>query len=159
MGLAKMHFNYCIITHIVENYSERERMQKGLKKIATGAISAVGSLGLAAMPVMAADTPAAVTSVSVTPPAWAIDGDLSKLITSILNITFGIGVILALAYLIWGAFSWITSGGEKTKTGEARNKIVAAVVGLVLLAAAWGILTIVLRILGTDIQSATTFSL
>ena len=117
-------------------------MKKGIKTLAAGAMSAVTALSMGVMPVAAANT-------TVQPPkgAW-FNGDLGALIGKVLNITFAIGVILALAYLIWGAFNWITSGGDKSKTAEARNKIVAAVVGLVLLGAAWGILTVVLTAMG-----------
>jgi len=115
-------------------------MKKGLKTLAAGAVSAVTALSMGVMPVAAEEVKA---------PEWSwFDGQIGSLVNRVLNITFAIGVILALAYLIWGAFSWITSGGDKSKTGEARNKIVAAVVGLVLLAAAWGILTLVLSIMG-----------
>ena len=121
-------------------------MQKGIKKIATGVASAVAAFGMGAMPVMA-------QGINIAPPDVQIGADIGRLITQIINIAFAIGVLLTLAYLIWGAFNWITSGGDKSKTGEARSKIIAAVVGLILLAAAWGLLNLVLQIIGAgDIQ-------
>ena len=72
---------------------------------------------------------------------------LGGIMTWILNVVFLIAAILALVYLIWGAISWITSGGDKGKTAEARGRIIAAVVGLILLAATWTILQIVLSLL------------
>ncbi|MBI3385038.1 hypothetical protein HY030_02495, partial [Candidatus Gottesmanbacteria bacterium] len=45
-----------------------------------------------------------------------------------ISAAFGVGIILAaigtLIYLLWGAFEWITSGGDKTNLENARNKIV-----------------------------------
>ena len=109
-------------------------------KTLTGAAGAAGALLVSAMPVAAQ---------TITRPGWAtFSPTIGGVVNTALNIVFGVGVIIALFYLIWGAFNWITSGGDKGKTADARNKIVAAVVGLILLAATWAILSIVLTILG-----------
>ena len=85
--------------------------------------------------------------------------DPNKLITDLVNIAFVIAIILVFFYLIWGGIQWITSGGEKGKTEEARNKITAAVIGLIVLAAAYAILTLTLQLLGyTDLQDALNTS-
>jgi uncharacterized membrane protein len=81
--------------------------------------------------------------------------DPDKLITDLVNIAFIIAIILVFFYLIWGGIQWITSGGEKGKTEEARNKITAAVIGLIVLAAAFAILTLTLQLLGySDLKDA-----
>lgn len=41
--------------------------------------------------------------------------------------------LVAAVYMFWGAFDWITSGGEKEKVGKAQNKVQNAVIGLVLI--------------------------
>lgn len=74
--------------------------------------------------------------------------DVGGLINSLLTLVFVISAILVFGSLIWGGFQWITSGGEKGKTDAAKNRIIAAVVGLVILAASYAILTIILRFLG-----------
>ncbi len=76
--------------------------------------------------------------------------DPSQLITDLVNIAFVIAVILVFFYLIWGGIEWITSGGDKGKTEGARNKITAAVIGLIVLAASYAILTLTLQLLGYD---------
>ena len=73
--------------------------------------------------------------------------DATTLINSILNFVMILGALLVFMYLIWGGIEWITSGGDKGKTEGARNKITAAVIGLVVLASSWAILGIVLRLL------------
>ena len=114
---------------------------KKVTKTLTGAVSAAGAMLVSAMPVAA--------QANVQKPWWAkMDTSLGGIINIALNLVFGIGIIIALFYLVWGAFNWITSGGEKSKTADARNRIIAAVVGLILLAATWAILSIVLRVLG-----------
>jgi len=40
-------------------------------------------------------------------------------------------IILSLFSLILGAFNWITSEGEKTRIGKARDRIVYSLIGLI----------------------------
>ena len=47
---------------------------------------------------------------------------------------------------------WITSGGDKGKTESARNKITAAIIGLIVLASSWAVLMLILGFLGTDLN-------
>lgn len=55
-------------------------------------------------------------------------------------------IIAALIFffiLVIGGIKWIASGGDKAKTEEARNQITAALVGLVIVFAAWAIVALV----------------
>ena len=45
---------------------------------------------------------------------------------------FCAGLFLIL-YLLWGAFDWINSGGEKEKIAKAQQKITNAVIGMLLI--------------------------
>lgn len=74
--------------------------------------------------------------------------NLGSMITSLLTIVMAIAALAVFMYLIWGGIGWITAGGDKGKTEEARNRITAAVIGLIVLAAAYAILLLVLQILG-----------
>ena len=74
--------------------------------------------------------------------------DATSLINNVLRIVLIVAALLVFAFLILGGFEYITSGGEKGKTEAARNKIVSAIIGLVILAASYAILTLVLRFLG-----------
>lgn len=53
--------------------------------------------------------------------------------------------------LVWGGVSWVTSGGDKGKTEAARNRITAALIGLVIVFAAWAIVSLVNLIFGVNI--------
>lgn len=64
---------------------------------------------------------------------------LASLIGFFIQIVFLVGGIAALIYLLWGAFDWISSGGEKEKIQKAQNKIVNAIIGLLLLVASFTI--------------------
>ncbi|PIY80944.1 MAG: hypothetical protein COY80_00030 [Candidatus Pacebacteria bacterium CG_4_10_14_0_8_um_filter_42_14] len=74
--------------------------------------------------------------------------NIGTLISSILSFVMLIAALMILIYMIWGGIQWVTSGGDSGKTEEARNKITAAVVGLIILAAAWAVFLIVVNFLG-----------
>lgn len=58
---------------------------------------------------------------------------LSDLLTFAVRIFFVIAGLAALFYMLIGAFAWVTSGGDKDAVGAARDKIQAAVVGLIMM--------------------------
>lgn len=72
----------------------------------------------------------------------------ANLIGSVLSIVITIGVLMLLLYLVWGAFSWITSGGDKGKVEEARNRMTTAVIGIIVLSSSVAIFMLVQQILG-----------
>jgi hypothetical protein len=74
--------------------------------------------------------------------------DIGSLINGALSFIMVIAALLVFLYLILGGIEWITSGGDKGKTENARNKITAAVIGLIILAASYAILLIILNFLG-----------
>lgn len=58
----------------------------------------------------------------------------SEILTFAIRAVFVFGGLAALLFLLLGAFSWITSGGEKDKVAEAQKKIQAAVLGVIMIA-------------------------
>ncbi len=72
----------------------------------------------------------------------------NALTNQIFRIIMVIAVVLVFAYLVLGGIQYITSGGEKAKTEAARNKIVSAIVGLIIVASSYAILTIILNFIG-----------
>lgn len=72
----------------------------------------------------------------------------SGLLNGLLSFVLIISALLVLFFLISGGFDWITSGGDKGKTEKARSKIVAAVIGIVIVASSFAILQLVIRFLG-----------
>ncbi|MDH7476118.1 MAG: hypothetical protein QHH09_01445 [Microgenomates group bacterium] len=76
----------------------------------------------------------------ITPPMGGFGqnpvSDLTRFLSLILQIVLVVAGILLLIYLFWGALDYITSGGDKEKTTKAQNKIVNALIGMILLIAA-----------------------
>lgn len=116
-------------------------MKKRLTQLSLTASSLV--IGLA-LPMQAM----AKISVEDIDPGKGFATDIGTLINGALSFIMVIAALLVFMYLIMGGIEWITSGGDKTKTEGARNKITAAVVGLIILAASYAILLIILNFLG-----------
>ena len=68
----------------------------------------------------------------------------------IVNYMFIIAAFLAVAYLMFGGIKWITSRGDKIAVESARKHIVAAVIGLVIVAGSFFALNVVFTLLGAD---------
>lgn len=110
--------------------------------MATSVGTALAGLQLAATSALAIDIGTDVE------PGKGFASDLGKLINGVLGFVMVIAALMVLLYLVLGGIEWITSGGDKGKTESARNKITAAVIGLVILAASYAVLLVVLNFLG-----------
>jgi len=56
----------------------------------------------------------------------------------------------AVFYLLLGGFTWITSGGDKAKLQASRDEITNAIIGLIVVGAAWAVMTLVGGFLGIE---------
>jgi hypothetical protein len=84
------------------------------------------------------------------PPGFQIE-DLGLLISRAIGVALLIAGILVFVYLVWGGIQWITSGGDKAKTEEARSRITAALIGLAIVAAAWAVMQLISFFFGVDV--------
>ena len=78
---------------------------------------------------------------------------MSDFIGKALTIAFAVAILVVLVMLIWGAFEWITSGGDKDTVGKARGRIVNALIGLAVLAIAYALARVAAQFLGFDITN------
>lgn len=76
--------------------------------------------------------------------------EIADLIRAIINLLFVVAVVVGILFLVYGGIRWIISGGDKSAVETARNTIVAAIVGLVIVFLAYFILTVVFKFLGID---------
>lgn len=72
--------------------------------------------------------------------------DLNKVIGNAINFVFVVAALLALVFLIIGGVKWLTSQGEKEGVNKARETIVAAIVGLVIIFLSYLIVNFVLNL-------------
>lgn len=77
------------------------------------------------------------------------------LIQNILAFFMFIAVTLTIFFLIWGGILWITSGGDKTKLQAARNRIIYAIIGLVIVFLSFLIVNIIGFLFGVNLLSIT----
>lgn len=90
------------------------------------------------------------SDIIVRKPSQVTFTNLGSLVGGAVGAAIVIALILAFLYLIMGGIQWITSGGDKAKTEEARNRITTALVGLAIVAAAWAIMRLVGFFFGID---------
>lgn len=81
--------------------------------------------------------------------------ELGKFVNNILTLAFGLALLVVLVMLIWGAFEWITSGGDKEAVGKARSRIINALIGLAVLAIAFALARVGADFIGINIFNIT----
>lgn len=98
-------------------------------------------------------------TINIEPPAgW---GNLSKItipgiISTLIKLILVVAAIIAFVFLVIGGIKWITSGGDKEGTQKAQGTITAALVGLVIVFAAWAIIRLLEVFFGFQILSTLT---
>ena len=65
-----------------------------------------------------------------------------------IQILFLVAGLVAFVYLLLGGIKWITSGGDKGQVEAARSQIIQALIGLIIVFAAWGIIVLVENMTG-----------
>lgn len=80
----------------------------------------------------------------------AADTKIETIPQYIVDTMFTIAAVLAVIYLMYGGIKWITSRGDKIAVETARKHIVAAVIGLVIVAGSFFALRVVFTLLGTN---------
>lgn len=93
-------------------------------------------------------------------PGGALGGKIQDLgigdiIGAGLRLILVVAAIVFFFILVIGGIKWIMSGGDKAQTEGARNQITAALVGLVIVFAAWAIASLVGTFFDINIFSLT----
>jgi cytochrome bd-type quinol oxidase subunit 2 len=79
-------------------------------------------------------------------------GGLPALVGQIINIFLSIMGVLFVILMVYGGYTWMTSYGAEQKVTKAKNLIVDAVIGLIIIMAAFAISNF---IIGRLVQSTT----
>ena len=94
----------------------------------------------------------------ITEPGQALT-NIPNLIGFAVQILFIVAGLVAFVYLLLGGIKWITSGGDKGQVEAARNQIIQALIGLVVVFLAWGLIVLVERLLGLCLGFSCAFDL
>lgn len=77
-----------------------------------------------------------------------------EIVVSVINWILGILALIAVVLVIYGGFLWMTASGNPDKVDKAKKILISAVIGLVIILAAWGISVYAINILGSATGSA-----
>ncbi|MFA6098761.1 MAG: hypothetical protein WCV50_03225 [Patescibacteria group bacterium] len=69
--------------------------------------------------------------------------DLESTVIKIIQWVLGFLGLIAVVFVLYGGFIWMTAGGNEDKISTAKKIISAAVVGLIIILLAWAIVTFV----------------
>lgn len=87
-----------------------------------------------------------------------------NIISAAVKLILVIAALVSFIFLVLGGIRWITSGGDKEGTAKAQGTITAALIGLVIVFAAWAIINLLQTFFGIgpifefNIPSAVTGS-
>ncbi len=69
-------------------------------------------------------------------------GGISKFLSNLIVLIYSIATVALVFMILWGAFDWLSSGGDKEKIESARRKIMSAIIGIILFATAFAVITV-----------------
>src|SRR3989337_4507375 len=78
---------------------------------------------------------------------------IANIISALIILILIIAALVFFFMLVWGGIRYITSGGDTGQTEAARSQITAALIGLVIVFAAWAIINLVNLFFGVNILS------
>ncbi len=73
----------------------------------------------------------------------AVNSSLGIFVSKSISAVIMVAGLATFIYMIYGGVQWVTSGGEKGKLEEARNRITNAILGLAIVASAWAVFRLV----------------
>lgn len=79
-----------------------------------------------------------------------------SVISGLIRLVLIIAALVFFFMLVIGGIRWMISGGDKAATEAARNQITAALIGLLVVFAAWAIIQLVRNLFGVDILGGLT---
>lgn len=75
-------------------------------------------------------------------------GGISAFLSNLITLIYSVAFIVLIFMILWGAFDWLTSEGDKEKLQNAQKKIINAVVGIVLFAIAFAVIQVLGKFTG-----------
>ncbi len=100
------------------------------------------SVALLAMPAIAA---ALTVDYSIGTTLDVGTADLESTVINIVQWILGLLGLIAVVFILYGGFVWLTAGGNEEKVSTAKRVIGQAVVGLIIVLLAWAIVIFVVN--------------
>lgn len=70
------------------------------------------------------------------------------IVIDLINWILGILALIAVIFILIGGFRWMTAGGNEESVETAKKILISAIIGLVIVLAAWGIALYAVTVLG-----------
>ncbi len=67
---------------------------------------------------------------------------ISKFLSNLVILIYSLAAVVLILMILWGAFEWIISEGDKEKVAGAQKRIINAIIGIILFAVAFAIITV-----------------
>ncbi len=97
-----------------------------------------------------------ISSIALTAPFVALAaGELQNIVTvlkGLANTIVPLFMVVAVAVFLWGIIRYITSAGDEEKQKSSRNYIIYGLIGIFVMVAFWGIITVVANSFGVGTQ-------
>lgn len=101
---------------------------------------AAGAVTAMALPFAAHAQTATPVSIEDTGGAIGLPNtDLKAAVLRTLSLVLALLGLVAVIMVVWGGFTWLTSGGDEGKVESAKKIISAAVIGLIVVLLSWAI--------------------
>ena len=108
----------------------------------------LSKISLAALALLPASVFAAAELPTITPVAPTGDMSIATLLSTIIYWILGLSGAIAVLFLILGGLQYITSSGNKDKAEQAKQTILYAVIGLIVIALSFVIVAFVSQNVG-----------
>lgn len=109
-----------------------------------------------AAPIYAADSTINLSPKSGSSLAGLANLTAGGMISGAISLVLILVAIVFFFILVIGGLKWITSGGDEKKVAAARAQITNALIGLVIVFAAWAIMKLIGSVFGIDILGNLT---
>lgn len=88
--------------------------------------------------------PPAIKTLVGSDPTGAATGasGISQFVSNLITLIYSVAAIALIFMLLWGAFSWLISEGDKEKIAAAQKRIISAIIGIALFAVAFAVITV-----------------
>ncbi len=122
---------------------------KSLRFLATSIIS----FGISAAPILANHVPTHYTTSDCVKSTLVPYANIGHVMGAVFSFVLVFASILVFCYFLLGGVQWMTSGGDKQAAQAAKDRLTAALVGLLIILSVWGVARITEAAFGVSILS------
>lgn len=116
----------------------------------------IGGLFLARAPISHAVTSTSFSIESIGGQVGLGDTDLRQVVFNVIRLVLGLLSLAAVSYMIYGGYIWLTAAGNEQRVEKAKQIILQAAIGMVIVLLAWAIVFFVARTFANTTTNGNT---